>query len=221
MPKLQPTIKDVALKAGVSHATVSYVLAGSKHSSRISEETKRRVWAAAEELGYKFNPVGRALKRGYTDTILLLIVTWQMAKSHSQTAMALSRSAMMQGLQLMVNVVENDQEAEKFLQQKMLSNHVGLLVLWDSPAMETSTLVRIAEDGFPVIDLLPGNQESIECVTADREHAGYAVTRHLIDLGHRRIAFFGDATSRQKTTKHKYAGYERHCVKQGLIQTRC
>ncbi|MDH7482512.1 MAG: LacI family DNA-binding transcriptional regulator [Armatimonadota bacterium] len=216
MSKTQPTIKDVARRAGVSHATVSYVLAGSKHASRISKETKLRVWAAAEELGYKFNPVGRALKRGHTDTILLLIVTWQMAKSHSQTAMALSRSATMRGLQLTVNIVKNDSEAESFLNHSMISNHEGLLVLWDSPAVEKSTLAQLANEGLPVIDLLPGAQGNIESVAADREHAGYTLTRHLIELGHQRIAFIGDTISRIKTTMQKYAGYERALREAGI-----
>src|ERR1035441_6243194 len=56
----RPTIKDVARAANVSQATVSYILNNSSAAQRISEGTKRRVWAETERLGYRFNPVGHA-----------------------------------------------------------------------------------------------------------------------------------------------------------------
>src|ERR1035441_10345104 len=89
----RPTIKDVARTANVSQATVSYVLNDSKAALRISEGTKRRVRAAVERLGYRFNPVGRALQRGQTSQGTLLIVSWNLAISHAATAMAISRAA--------------------------------------------------------------------------------------------------------------------------------
>lgn len=57
----QPTIKDVGRAADVSQATASYVLNNSKAAQRISKQTQQRVRAAAERLGYKFDPAGRAL----------------------------------------------------------------------------------------------------------------------------------------------------------------
>lgn len=205
----RPTIKDVALAAGVSHTTVSYVLGGSPHAARISEETRRRVWEAAGRLGYLSNPVGRALRRGYTDTVVLLVVTWQVARSHAQTAMAVSRAAGARGLQLTVHVAQGDREALAFLKRASLHNIMGLLVLWDSPEMQNSGLVQLANDGLPVVDLLPGDLKGVVSVTTNREDAGYRVARHLLDLGHRRIAFVGDMEQRMKTTGQKLAGYRR------------
>jgi len=216
MSHTRPTIKDVAREAGVSHATVSYVLTGSGHAERISAETKRRIFEAAERLGYRSNPVGRALKRGYTDTVVLLIVTWHVAKSHAETAMAISRSALARGFDVAVNVVDSDEEAHSFLKKNMLLNNAGLLVLWDSPAMHDSSIVTLAQEGLPVVDLLPGSPDGISTVTADREHAGYSVTRHLIELGHQKIGFIGDVNSRVKTTTQKYRGYQRALSEAGI-----
>src|SRR2546423_8640898 len=89
----RPTIKDVARAANVSQSTVSYILNNTRASERISQGTKQRVWMAVERLGYKFNPIGRALQRGYTNEVTLLIVTWNLATSHASTAMAISRAA--------------------------------------------------------------------------------------------------------------------------------
>ena len=89
----RPTIKDVARVANVSQSTVSYILNNARAAERISNETKKRVWMAVEKLGYQFNPIGRALQRGYTNQVTLLIVSWNLATSHSATAMAISRAA--------------------------------------------------------------------------------------------------------------------------------
>ena len=205
----RPTIKDVAREADVSHATVSYVLSNNRHADRISDETKQRILEVVKRLGYKSNPIGRALKRGYTNSITLLIVTWNLAKSHSATAMAISRAAAVHDFQVTVHVADTDLDAEAFLKRTALNNIGGLLILWDSPALQSSIVRDIAAEGLPVVDLLPDSPEGISAVTADREDAGYRVTRHLMELGHRRIGVICDTSARVKTTQRKLAGYRR------------
>lgn len=212
----RPTIKDVAREANVSHATVSYILTNSPNAERITAETKERVWESVKQLGYKSNPIGRALKRGYTNSITLLIVSWNLARSHSATAMAISRAATLRDMEATVHVCDSDEEAESFLKRRLMNNIGGLLMLWDSPALQSSILKEIAAEGLPVVDLLPGSPEGISVVTSDREDAGYRTTKHLTDLGHRRIAMIGDTTSRAKTTMRKVAGYQRALKDAGI-----
>src|SRR4051812_35668075 len=189
----RPTIKDVARAAAVSLSTVSYILNNAPAAERISAQTKKRVGAAAERLGYKFNPIGRALQRGYTNQVILLIVTWDLATSHSATAMAISRAAIAQGFELTVHVADNDVDAEAFLKRQMLHNIAGMLVLWDSPAMRESYLTQLAVEGVPVVDLLPDSPKGISTVTPDREDAFIRGTGHLIKLGHRYIGLISDS----------------------------
>ena len=212
----RPTIKDVARAANVSQSTVSYILNDTRAAQRISPETKRRVWNAVEQLGYKFNPIGRALQRGYTSEVTLLIVTWNLATSHAATAMAISRAAARHDMNLNVHVADDDTGAERFIRRSSFHSLGGVLVLWDSPAFEESSLRTIAREGVPIIDLLPGSPDGISVVTADREHAGHQGTRHLIELGHRRIGFIGDTLSRPKTTLRKLAGYQSALNRSGL-----
>src|SRR3954468_1258292 len=209
LPTVRPTIKDVARLANVSQSTVSYILNDNLAAQRISPATKQRVWGAAEQLGYKLNPIGRALQRGYTNQVTLLIVTWNLATSHAATAMAASRAAAKHDLALTVHVADDDASAESFVRQNIVHSIGGVLVLWDSPAFEQSSLRRIAEDRVPVIDLLPGSLDGISVVTADREDAGFRATSHLLELGHRQIGLIGDLTTRPKTTQRKLAGYRR------------
>ncbi len=210
------TLRDVAREAGVSLSTVSYVLNDNHHAARISAATKARVLAAARRLGYKFDPIGRALQRGYTNQVILLIVTWNLATSHAATAMAISRAASVHGFELTVHVADDDAAAEAFLQRRLLHHMGGILVLWDSPAMEASELKKLAAEGVPVIDLLPDSPAGISVVTADREDAFLRGTRHLIGLGHRHIAMICDAVTRAKTTLRKLAGYRRALAEAGL-----
>src|SRR4051794_16240941 len=185
----RPTIKDVARAANVSQSTVSYILNAAAAAQRISKDTKQRVWAAVQQLGYTFNPIGRALQRGYTNQVTLLIVTWNLATSHAATAMAISRAAARHGFTLTVHVADDDASAEAFVRTNIVHSLGGVLVLWDSPAFEQSSLRQLAQESLPIIDLLPESPDGISVVTPDREDAVFRATRHLIELGHRQIGF--------------------------------
>lgn len=206
----------MAREANVSLSTVSYVLNNNAHAQRITDTTKQRVRDAVQRLGYKFNPIGRALQRGYTSQVILLIVTWDLATSHSATAMAISRAAIAKGFELTVHVADDDAEAEAFLKRRMLHNAGGILVLWDSPAMRASYLNQLAAEGVPVVDLLPDSPPGISTVTPDRENAFLQGTKHMIELGHRRIGLISDSETRPKTTLCKVAGYRRALEAAGL-----
>jgi len=210
----RPTIKDVARAANVSQATVSYILNNSRASARISEATKRRIWAAAEQLGYRFNPIGRALQRGHTSQVTLVIVSWNLAISHAATAMAISRAAAAHDLALTVHVADDDKSAEAFIRRTVLHHLRGVLVLWDSPAFHDSALRQLAGEGVPIIDLLPDGADGISVVTVDREAAFFRGTQYLMELGHRQIGIICDSIARPKTTLRKLAGY-RHALEAG------
>ncbi len=214
--KNRVTLKDVAHAANVSLSAVSYVLNDNSHARRITPETKKRIRDAAQTLGYKCDPIGLALQRGYTNQVTLLIVTWNLATSHAATAMAISRAAVAGGMELAVHVADDDEAAEFFLSGRMLHRTGGILVLWDSPAMQTSILKRLVQEGVPVVDLLPDSPPGVSTVTVDREDAFLHGTRHLIALGHQRIAMICDSIGRQKTTLRKITGYRRALEEAGI-----
>jgi len=206
--KARPTLKDVARAAKVSYATVSYILNNNKHAARISEKTRDAVLKAANQLRYRPDPMGRALQRGYTNQVTLLIVTWDLAISHAETAMAISGAAAAHDLDVSVQVVDTSEDAVAFLERRMLHNSGGLLVLWDSAELKNSRLQQLSAEGLPVVDLLPDAPPGISIVTADREQAGRQATRHLIEHGHRKIGMLNDSVTRIKTSLRKLAGYK-------------
>jgi DNA-binding LacI/PurR family transcriptional regulator len=201
-------MRDVAREAGVSLATVSYTLNESRQAARITPATKAKVQTAIDRLGYRVDPLGRALQRGRTNQVILLIVTWDLALSHSATAMAISRASIARGFELTVHVADDDSLAADFLRRGAMHHIGGLVVLWDSPAMQESPVLQLAAEGITVIDLLPGSSDPIATVTVDREDAFFRAARHLIDLGHTRIGMICDAHTRSKTSLRKLAGYQ-------------
>src|SRR5699024_12826192 len=66
----RPTIREVASLAGVSPSTVSHAISGQR---TISEDTKERVFAAIDELGYGADPIASSLRRGKTQLIGLVL----------------------------------------------------------------------------------------------------------------------------------------------------
>jgi len=130
--------------------------------------------------------------------------------------MAISRVAAANDLALTVHVADDDKGAEALIGRHSLHHLRGVLVLWDSPAFQISSLRRLAGDGIPVIDLLPGSPDGISIATADREEAGFQATRHLLELGHRDIGVIGDSETRPKTTLSKLAGYRRALQNAGI-----
>jgi DNA-binding LacI/PurR family transcriptional regulator len=207
----------VARLAKVSYATVSYILNNNKHATRISGKTRDAILKAASRLRYRPDPMGRALQRGYTNQVTLLITTWELAISHAATAMAISRAASVRDLDVSVQVADTNQDAVSFLERRMLHNSGGLLVLWDSPALKKSPVQQLAAEGVPVVDLLPDAPSCISIVTADREDAGRQATRHLIELGHRNIGLLCESVTRVKTSLRKLAGF-RLALKEGGIR---
>ncbi|MBI2842255.1 MAG: LacI family DNA-binding transcriptional regulator [Armatimonadetes bacterium] len=216
MQKEKPTLEDVGREAGVSPATVSYVISNSKHADRISPETKRRVLAAAKSLGYSGNSLAIALKRGYTDTVVLLAVTWTLASAQAEMTTSITRAAARKGLHTIVHVASEDQEALTFLEDIPSLKPFGLLLQWDSDNFPEGRLQDLAATGLPIVDLLPSGTDDIVSVTADREQGFRLVTEHLLSLGHERIAVLVETTKRWRSSSRKLAGYRAALSQAGI-----
>ena len=80
----RPTSADVARAAGVSRATVSYVLNG-QQLDRITRETQERVLASARELGYRPNAAAKTLRKGTSDVVLLSFPPWPLGPAIAET----------------------------------------------------------------------------------------------------------------------------------------
>ena len=93
----RPTGADVARRAGLSRATVSYVLNNTPHQV-IPEPTRQRVLTAAAELGYTPSAAGRALRSGHSEVVLLLLPDWPIGPTVGQLLEDLSTALADHGL---------------------------------------------------------------------------------------------------------------------------
>lgn len=178
----QVTIHDVAARAGVSAMTVSRVLNG---SNRVAAETRQRIEQAIEELGYIPNALARGLLTGRTQTIGLLVsdITnpyWTAVASGAEDV------AHQNGYTVVLGNIADSEEKENLLIQTMVSNRLDGLII-NSPA--TRPLEALMKRGYPFVLIGPEHKGiQTDIVRGDIFYGAQVLTRHLLELGHQRIA---------------------------------
>ncbi len=132
-----PTLVDVARLAGVSRATVSYVV-NEREDARIPEVTARRVREAVRELGYRPSHLARSLRRGRTDIVLLLLPPFLLTPRQAELAAeATAESARQDQLLLPYFLTEDDAENAANVARvcEMLRPHTAMSPQPISPAI--------------------------------------------------------------------------------------
>lgn len=181
-----PTIADVAARAKVSVGTVSRVLNNAPH---ISPKTRARVLAAIEELGYQPNELARNLSRGRTNCIGV-IVPFLTTPSVVERLRGIIDGLGESGYDLALYNVETVRQRNQHFQQLANRSRVdGLVILSLPPGDEDVKRFQAARVPVVLVDVA---HPQLPHVVIDNVQGGYLATRHLLDLGHRRIAFVGD-----------------------------
>jgi LacI family transcriptional regulator len=184
-------IRDVAKLAGVSPITVSRAV---NNSGYISRETRERVEAAIDELGYVPNMLGPSLRSQQTLTLAAVIsdITnpfWTtVTRGIEDVAQANGYST------VLCNTDESESKQEQYLQMLLRRRVDGILLV---PAgSEPAPVELIKRQGTPVVVIdrqVP--DVDVDIVRADSEEGAYQLTRHLLSLGHRRIALLAGPKS--------------------------
>lgn len=178
------TLRDVARRAGVSIATVSYVLNGTRP---VSLEVEARVREAAAALQYRPNRLARGLRRKRTH-VLGLIVPDSANPFFAEVARGLEDLSFAHDYSLILCNSDGDPIKEQRYLGVLIEQQVDGIALV-SVSATPAHLAILQERGIPfvVVDRdLPGLEA--DCVLADNFQGGYGATRHLLDRGHRRIA---------------------------------
>jgi DNA-binding LacI/PurR family transcriptional regulator len=195
---LGPTQEDVARKARVSRALVSLVMRGEPN---VSEQRRRRVLRAAEELGYRPNAYARSLASKRLDTIGVLIndVT---NPYFGGVYSSLATAAEDAGFDLLVAPGIRSANKESALVRTLLEHRVAGLALL-SPLMPTKEL-RSLTASWPTV--LIGRDTSIagvDVVTTDEQQAARLVLAHLTAQGHRDIVHITGGSNRPAQDRAK------------------
>ncbi len=195
------TIKDIAQKLDLSVSTVGRALTDHPH---ISRETKERVRVAADELGYVANAAARVMRGGSSHLIGLLVPDIR-STFYSMIAHVLSKCFEREGFHLALSITDDDRDVEMKQVRELVSARVAGIVMVPSaaPRRETLALLRMV----PHVQALRRIPALGDWFGLDEERAMLDVTNHLINLGHRRIAYIGDLIF--PTGKLRYKGFLR------------
>jgi LacI family transcriptional regulator, galactose operon repressor len=187
----RPTQVDVARLAGVSRATVSYVLNGQTEGRvPISEETRQRVLEAIEELGYEPDARAQALRSGSTNTIALIIP--DLRNPHfSEYAIGVEEAARAAGYHILLfSTTLNPEYAVEVFKDLARRRFDGLIIatafILGSPEAQ-AILSQIRKRGLPIVEM--SENYGVDSVSADYHDATREVMSYLMSLGHRRIGF--------------------------------
>lgn len=176
---------DVARLAGTSPAVVSYVLNGGPRG--VAPETKARVLAAIEQLGYRPNGIARSLRMNRTMT-LGLVVPDNANPFFAELARAIEEASYAQGYTLLIgNAAEDDQRQSSYVRTFLARQVDGLfLVPAHGPVGCLDDLRRSKTPWVSLDRQIPG--AGAPAVLVDNRGGAYAATRHLLEHGRRRIA---------------------------------
>lgn len=182
------TIKEVAERAGVSIATVSYVLNNRSGAVRISPRTRDRIWRAVEELGYHPNALARGLAGKKTHTVALVMQyasifsSWSGFTSEMMHGVADAAHAC--GLDLLLHTRErSDVRAEALALADGRVDGALLLRDWDDPLIDL-----LVEHSIPTVLIFSRSRNAtVPYACCDDELGGRIAGEYLTSLGHRRI----------------------------------
>jgi DNA-binding LacI/PurR family transcriptional regulator len=177
--------KEIAARAGVSQATVSRVI---NERSNVRDDTRRRVWAVIEELGYVPDASARGLVTQRT-TRIGLIISDILNPFYPELVESVEEAARESGYTVLLCNTQrdpaNDQVYARFLIEQRVAG-----VLFASVTMHSQAPQQLAQAEIPCVFMNRTRRDlCMPSVLTDNVGGAYKMTEHLIHLGHRRIAF--------------------------------
>lgn len=207
------SIDDVARRAGVSPITVSRAIRNHPH---VRGETRERVLAAVQELGYVPNAVARSLKQSRSG-LIALVITDMVDPFFSVVAHGVEDAVRRAGKMLVLGNSGDDFALETEYLRIMGEHRVEGILLAPAPRAPEAAVPQLP-NGMPLVILdrsLPG--VTADVVRCDTAGGTQALCRHLLALGRRRIAIVGGLPY-TLTWQERVAGYREALREAGLTE---
>ena len=211
------TAKDVANAAGVSRSTVSFVL-NNTEGMRISEETRKKVLRAAEELNYHPDASARSMVKGKT-YILGFVIRQEPDKAYADLLLpevmrGISEAAAEHNYHMIFKPVPPEDESNS-LTTLFLEHQVDGLIV-SGPLANDQEIVELFNANAPIILQGRIDYPDIPSVDINNRKAAEKAVNHLISLGHKEIAFLSNASLRYSSSKDRLTGYRRALEQAGI-----
>ncbi len=211
------TIKDVANAASVSDTTVSFVL---KDDPRVTDYTKKIVLDKIQELGYRPHKIAKGLRLSRTNILALFLpeIGNQFVK---EIFKGVEDYATQKGYNIIISTThyEDEKRTERFLDQLGHGLVDGLIFL-PIPAQdcseEISRIKEWIEEKIPLVLIdMYFNEVETNFVVTNNIEGGYMATKHLIQQGHKSIAFISDIPS--SSVSDRFEGYKKALNEHGVL----
>ena len=209
-------IKDIAAKAGVSIATVSHAL---RRPERVSEATRKKVLAAADEVGYMRNNLAASLRTSRSGNIVAIIP--DVADGHNAGIIkAIEKVAHSRGYSVLLGDTQGSEKREREFAAMTRSRQADGIIL-----MSHRLPFDASRDDFSVSSLPPlvngcefTGIENLPTIAIDDRQAAVDATTHLIDFGHRKIAVItGDMET--SSSRNRLDGF-RHAMSEAGLEVK-
>lgn len=203
-------IQQVAKHAGVSVATVSRVLNG---QNTVSSKTRLKVEEAIKELNYEPSMLGRNLRNSESRIVLILIPTIS-NPFYLEIIKGIENIAISHNYNILLCETDSDPEKENIyfdlVRKKMADGIISM-----DPAVNVETLKQLAEK-YAIIQCSEyGGGIGIPYVTIDNEEASYRAVKHLLQIGHTKIALM-NTDEKFLYARERKMGYERALKEYGI-----
>ncbi len=213
MTKRNVTIKDIALKTGVSKSTVARVLSNDIH---VSAQTKEKVLAAAKELDFHPNYFATGLKTQRSKTIAFFVPNIEVmiypAIIQAMEAVTLERGYTI----LLCDIQENKEIAKEYVRKLHGRNIDGFIFSTALANQEdNSEIYKVAKAGVPAVNLLRSQGNEISSVVLDNAKGSEMGVEYLLSKGKKRIAFLQGQDNLQ-LYRDRYQGYINALKKHGI-----
>jgi DNA-binding LacI/PurR family transcriptional regulator len=200
-------LKELSAYLELSQSTVSRVINGGAKAHRISEETQRRVLAAAAEFGYEANVIARSLRQKRTFTIGVLVP--EISEGYSTAVLSGIEDALLkEGLFYFVASHRHHADLLEAYPRLLISRAVDGIIAVDTKVSENIPVPVVA---------ISGHRHSQHMISVELDHrlAAHQALEHLQKLGHQRIAFIkGQAFS--SDTSHRWKAIREVAGKLGI-----
>ncbi len=204
-------IQQVAEKAGVSVATVSRVL---NNNTTVSPKTRLKVESAIQELNYEPSMLGRNLRNSESRLLLVLIPSIS-NPFYTEIINGIQDTAIGQNYNILLCETDSNPDREN-IYFNMIRNKLADGIISMDPAVNKQKLIELAAQ-YPIIQCSEYEEGGeIPYVTIDNEMAAYHAVRHLVKLGHEKIALI-NSDEKFLYARQRRAGYEKALQESGLM----
>jgi LacI family transcriptional regulator len=203
-------LKDIADRTGFSTNTVSLAL---RQSPRIPQQTRDVIRRAAEELNYLPNHIAKSLVSRETKTIGLVITDIN-NPALTQTAQAIEIALAERGYGTLFATSNNTLSEEIRAIDLFRSRQVDGMLIYPTSHRMLEHIRPLRRANYPVVLLVGDPDSGIDAVSIDDRRGAYKATRHLIEIGHRRIGLI-DGTD-PKGNREKRDGYQQALTEAGI-----